>query len=146
MTDLEMKKMIAEELNKGTSLSDIQTILARDFDKRMTFLELRLLAAELENVDWSKQDPEVPAKDAEEDTPAAAAAETAAGPGGKTVVEKSGLVRPGALASGTVSFGSGAKAEWIVDQMGRLGLENVVGEPTEEDFAEFQQELRKLFS
>ena len=61
-------------------------------------------------------------------------------------MEKSGLVRPGALASGTVSFGSGAKAEWIVDQMGRLGLENVVGEPTEEDFAEFQQELRKLFS
>ena len=111
--------------------------LLRDYH---SLLELRLLAAELENIDWSKQDPVKPA--AEEAEKAKEAVPVA----GKTVVEKSKLVRPGAMANGTVKFASGATAEWILDSYGRLGLDNVNGEYTEDDIKEFQAELQNLFA
>ena len=63
---------------------------------------------------------------------------------GKTVVEVNQVVRAGALAEGTVRFGSGASGTWVVDQMGRLGFDKLDGEPTEEDIREFQTELRKV--
>lgn len=140
MSDMEMKKFIAGQLNAGVSLNEIQKLIAEKFDKRMTFLDLRLLAAELEGVEWQKQDPE-PVK-AEEPEKAMTAKDTA----GKTVVELSKLVRPGAVASGSVKFASGASAEWILDQTGRLGLNNAVGEPTEDDIKDFQKELQKALS
>lgn len=126
----------------------------------MTFLELRLLAAELEDVDWSQFDPqekkveEAPAQaapaagEAAADAAAPAAdADEAAAPAaaGNTVVELSRLSRPGAMAHGTVTFASGVTAEWLIDEMGRLGLDKVSGQPTEQDIQEFQIELRKLF-
>ena len=63
---------------------------------------------------------------------------------GTTVVEVNQVVRAGALAEGTVQFGSGASGTWIVDQMGRLGFDKLNGEPTEKDIQEFQMELRKV--
>jgi hypothetical protein len=62
---------------------------------------------------------------------------------GATVVEVSKLVRPGAALSGSVKFASGVKADWVLDQMGRLGLEKPTGKPTPEDIKEFQVELQK---
>ena len=124
-------------------LTDEQVRAFRLVDNKtaeMSEWEPELLAAELENVDWKKLDPEPPK--AKEEAPAAAPA-----PGtGVCKVERSKLARPGALASGTVTFGSGATAEWILDQTGRLGLDKLVGEPTEEDFQAFQTELKKLFA
>ncbi|MEI8246854.1 MAG: hypothetical protein WCI51_13560 [Lentisphaerota bacterium] len=140
MSELEMKKFIAGQLNAGVSLNEIQKLIAEKFDKRMTFLDLRLLAAELEGVEWKKQDPE-PVKAEEPATEAAAVKAD-----GKTVVELSKLMRPGAVACGSVKFASGASAEWVIDQSGRLGLNNAVGEPTEEDIKDFQKELQKAFS
>lgn len=160
MDEILIKKFVAEKLHAGVKLSDIQNMLAEELDCKMTFLELRLMAAELEDVDWSKFDPNEKKSDAPAEAPAAAA-ETAAGEtaasdavpaedtpaaaAGKTTVELSRLSRPGAMAHGTVNFGSGASAEWLIDEMGRLGLDKVNGEPTENDIAEFQVELRKLF-
>ena len=150
-----IKRFVAQKLQEGVKLSDIQTMLADELQCRMTFLELRLLAAELEDVDWSKFDPqekkaEEPAAEA---APAAAvadptaepAAEAAPAAAGSTVVELSRLSRPGAMAHGTVTFASGVTAEWLIDEMGRLGLDKVSGQPTEQDIQEFQVELRKLF-
>jgi hypothetical protein len=153
MDDMTIKRFVAQKLQEGIKLSDIQNLLADELDCRMTFLDLRLLAAELEDVDWSKFDPaEKKADDAAEAAPAVgtAAENTAEGAepapaAGKTTVELSRLTRPGAMAHGTVQFGSGASAEWLIDEMGRLGLDKVSGEPTENDIAEFQTELRKLF-
>ena len=163
MDEMIIKRFVAQKLHDGVKLSDIQNMLAEELDCKMTFLDLRLMAAELEDVDWSKFDPaEKKAEDAAEAAPAAeaaeaaeAAAENAAGntaegaepapAAGKTTVELSRLTRPGAMAHGTVQFGSGASAEWLIDEMGRLGLDKVSGEPTENDIAEFQTELRKLF-
>lgn len=155
MDDMIIKRFVAQKLQEGVKLSDIQTMLADELQCRMTFLELRLLAAELEDVDWSKFDPqekkaEEPAAEAApaaaEAAPAAdSAAEAAPAAAGSTVVELSRLSRPGAMAHGTVTFASGVTAEWLIDEMGRLGLDKVSGQPTEQDIQEFQVELRKLF-
>ncbi len=156
MDEMKIKHFVAKKLHEGVKLSDIQNMLADELKCKMTFLELRLMAAELEDVDWEKFDPaekkdavEESAPAGEEAAPAAevpATDETApAATPGKTTVELSRLTRPGAMAHGTVSFGSGASAEWLIDEMGRLGLDKVSGEPTENDIAEFQVELRKLF-
>ena len=62
---------------------------------------------------------------------------------GKTVVEVNRLTRPGVAMHGSVKFASGAKADWILDQMGRVGFEKSEGSPTPEDIQEFQEELQK---
>ncbi len=148
MASNEVKFYIAELLNEGVSLSDIQKKLQSEKNVKMTFLDLRLLAAELEEVDWSKQKADVEAenaaKKAEEEKKKEA--EKTIDNAGKTVVEVSRLKRPGALASGTVNFASGAKAEWILDQTGRLGLDNQTGEPSQDDIQEFQVELQRILS
>ena len=154
MDEMKIKRFVAQKLHEGVKLSDIQNMLAEELDCKMTFLDLRLMAAELEDVDWSKFDPaekkaDEPAEEnAAEASPVAEdaeAGEAAPAAAGKTTVELSRLTRPGAMAHGTVNFGSGASAEWLIDEMGRLGLDKVSGEPTENDIAEFQTELRKLF-
>lgn len=138
-----IKTLIRQMLAEGESLSRIQTRL-KEQGHTMTFMELRMLAAELQDVQWGE--PEKPAEPAPETAAEPAAEPAAEAPAaGKTVVEISRVVRPGAAAEGTVSFGSGASAVWIVDQMGRLGLEKVTGEYTENDIREFQQELARLF-
>lgn len=154
----EHKTFIQENLNQGMSLSDLQRELAEKFDLRMTYLELRLLAAELE-VDWKKLDkptPPEPQKEAQteeqfeddeeeffDDT-----TESDASGRGKTVVSMSKLVRPGTAISGEVQFSSGAKGDWYVDNLGRLGFQPADGstQPDQTDLQEFQRELQKLLS
>lgn len=149
----EIKKIVASLLNKGISLSDIQKQLQSEHAIKMTFLDLRLMASEIEAIDWSKQKADIAAKKAEEKAKEEAEkkalavdGESAEAGDGKTIVEISKLTRPGAVANGSVKFGSGAKADWILDQYGRLGLDKPEGEPTPEDLKEFQAELQKLLS
>ena len=142
MDEMQVKKFVAQKLHEGVKLTDIQTMLVDELDCKMTFLELRLLAAELEDVDWEKFDPQEPGKEEDKEAAAAETAETPANTG--TKVEISRLARPGAVMHGTVTFASGASAEWILDQMGRLGFDKVEGEPTQDDLTAFQDELRKM--
>ncbi len=192
MTDNEIKKFIAERVAKGVSLSQIQDELASERKVRLTFMELRLLAAEIDSTDWTKLDkpeqaeakvlPGKPGKGGEageeaelpeeelpgegapeggagtiddeaeespaEDVPAAPeapAADDSKKVRGKTTVQLSKVAVPGTVASGTVKFGSGASAEWYLDQMGRLGLGKLTGgKPDRKDVEEFQVELQKL--
>jgi hypothetical protein len=149
--DDKIKSFVAELLNQGVSLSDIQKRLHDEMNSKMTFLDLRLLASELEEVDWTKQKADIDAAKAEEKAKEEKVKEEeekkAEGDGGgKTVVELSKLKRPGAVANGSVKFASGIKADWVLDQMGRLGLENNDGEPNEEDIQQFQAELQKLLA
>ena len=143
MDEMIIKRFVAQKLHEGVKLTEIQNMLVDELDCKMTFLELRLLAAELADVDWSQFDPQEKKNEAEE----AAAGDVQAAPAvgtGETKVEISRLARPGAMMHGTVSFASGASAEWIIDQMGQLGLDKVQGEPTQEDLKAFQDELRKM--
>lgn len=158
--ELSIKRLMAEELQKGESLSDIQKLVNEKFSLHLTYMELRILASELESVDWKSLDPRAQAEAAKKTKEEAAdkaaaeaggdipepAGEDAAGPAaGKTVVELSKLARPGMMLSGTVKFISGSTAEWYIDNMGRLGLENVNGaKPTREDIEAFQIELENV--
>ena len=162
--EMSIKRFMAQELENGKSLSEIQQLVNEKFSQRMTYMEIRILASELDSVDWKALDPRAQAEAAKKakeeeakktdgtepggdipedaDEPAAAPAGAAAG---KTVVELSKLARPGMMLSGTVKFASGSTAEWYVDNMGRLGLENLKGDkPTPEDIEAFQIELENV--
>ncbi len=140
--DLEIKRFMAQKLSEKESLSEIQKQLNEKFGTKMTYMEVRILASELEDVDWKVFDPAPPKKEDEEDAEAEVVATDGVATG--TVVEVSKLVRPGTALSGSVTFRSGSKADWYVDSYGRLGIENLQGaNPTEEDVREFQTELQK---
>lgn len=152
--ELKIKIFIAQELEKGTSLSDIQNLVNEKFAQRMTYMDIRILASSLD-VDWRALDPNAKKESGDEAEPEHdedqavpeekeeenAEAETAC----STVVDVNPLARPGMMFSGSVKFASGSTAEWYVDSMGRLGLENLVGDkPGREDIEEFQKELDKV--
>ncbi|OQA85206.1 MAG: hypothetical protein BWY31_02071 [Lentisphaerae bacterium ADurb.Bin242] len=169
MDQKQIKEFIAKRVPEGYSLSKIQDML-KEQNVNITFMELRLLASEIEENIWKNREPEetkkpgpesaelstesdreLPAGDGEEEETPLSEEPEEKGKGkggitGKTVVELSKIVRPGAVASGTVKFGSGVTAEWILDQTGRLGLDKPTGKPTEQDIREFQMELQKLFA
>lgn len=162
MTQEEIKQFIADKTNEGMALSAIQDALAAQGVK-LRFMELRMLAAEIESVLAKKESEKAPPPEPEKeqkdpaagdaaaapaDAPAPApapAADAPAGIRGKTTVTISPIQRPGYMACGTVSFGSGATAEWFLDQTGRLALDNASGQPDQQDIQEFQVELRKAF-
>lgn len=179
MDRTQIKEFIEKKVAEGLTLSKIQDELTAQGAK-MTFMELRLLASEIESDVFKRQEekkaaaakkaepaPEAPAPAEEEalpeedfpgeeeelpadapaepETPPEAAPENAA-PRGKTTVTLSPIQRPGFVASGTVKFGSGPTAEWYLDQTGRLALDKLEGgKPDQQDFMEFQMELRKAF-
>ena len=143
MDTRERDRFIKEKLDEGLSLSDVQKLLDSELGIRMTYLDLRLLAADLE-VDWGRHEP---AEEEADDGPFDPVVEPAdveeALP--RTKVSVSRLVRPGAAMSGDVEFASGARGEWFVDSYGRLGLNPAEGSarPTEDDIREFQEELQR---
>lgn len=161
--EVEIKRFMAEQLQQGLSLSEIQKLVNDKFEVKMTYMDIRILASELDTIDWKALDPRAQAeaaKKAKEEAEAKAAEAAAPGPAGaeevpgtaeapagqgSTVVELSKIARPGMMLSGTVKFASGSTADWYVDQMGRLGLENLKGEkPTPEDVEAFQIELENV--
>ncbi|OGV32453.1 MAG: hypothetical protein A2020_02040 [Lentisphaerae bacterium GWF2_45_14] len=169
MDQSNIKKIIAEQLTKGVSLSDIHKLLYDEHKIRMTFMDLRLMASEIENIDWSKSDTKATAVSSAVDAEESIAEDEtsleddeiteddggdalpgtdsgAEGPRGVTSVEVNKIARPGAVLSGSVNFGSGASAEWVLDQMGRIALTKAVGKPDEQDVKEFQVELQKAVS
>lgn len=139
----EIKKFMAERIAENIPLSEIQSMVNEKFNTRMTFMDIRILASELE-IDWQANEAEdTQEEDAEVDDKAEKAEDTPA----KTTVELNKIVRPGAIASGSVNFASGVYAEWYIDNSGRLGLDKVVGgKPTEQDIEDFQVEMQKIFA
>jgi hypothetical protein len=136
MDGKELKKIVAKYLAEGLDLPEIQDKLAAEHEATMTFLDLRLLAAEIEDVDWTKGEVEEPAPDekTEDDIDSTP-------PG--TNVEIDRITRPGVALSGSVQFASGASAEWALDQFGRLTFEKQTGKPTQQDMVEFQEEIQQ---
>lgn len=146
----DIKLYMASRIAEGVSLSDIQMEVNEKFSQKMTYMDIRILASALD-IDWqaraakAREEEARAAEEAEAAQAPEAAAEAPAAEGtGTTVVEVSKLMRPGTALSGTVKFASGSTADWYIDQTGRLGLENLVGEkPTQEDIQQFQVELEK---
>lgn len=142
MDDVTRNELIARLLAEDHSLSDVQKVLEREHGLKITYMELRLIASDLQ-VNWGEVDEKAAAAPTPEDDLLAEPGDE--GGAGTTRVSVSKVVRPGSLFSGTVDFASGAKAEWWLDQLGRLGL-NPLGDsekPTESDLQEFQVELQR---
>lgn len=158
--DEAQKQKVAAWINEGLKLSDIQSRLASEFGLRLTYLEVRLLVDELKLMPKDPEpatSPEIlapkgatPAARPQPTGPSAAQpAPGAAGPGHVRVAVDE-ITRPGALVSGRVTFRNGKKADWYLDQAGRLGLipEEEGYRPSATDVREFQlaleEELHRL--
>ncbi len=152
LTD-EQKKTVASWIEGGAKLSEIQDRLDKEFGIRLTYMDVRLLADDLKVTPKDAESPAAPAANAAP-TSEEASAELPAEPaadlepemplgGGGVSLSVDQLARPGAMVSGKVTFSDGKKADWYMDQYGRLGL---VGpqpgyRPPSSDIPEFQAAL-----
>ena len=153
--DETQRKKVAGWVADGMKLSEIQTRLASELGIKLTYMEARFLVDDLK---LTLKDPDPP-KDAPTigDPKAAAPApgnakspaapppapEPATATGGVSVSVDQ-LARPGAIVSGKVTFSDGQKAEWFLDQTGRLGLvPGIQGyKPSAADVQDFQTALQ----
>ncbi|MDD7987059.1 hypothetical protein PQO01_19080 [Lentisphaera marina] len=143
MTQEEIEKIIITGLRAEKSLNEIHKELQSEHDVKMTFMDLRLLSADLD-IDWDALEPE---PEVVEEDPAAEAAKAEmlneGTPG--LHVEVSKITRPDAALSGSVSFPSGLSGEWTLDHYGQLGMDlgDTEAQPSEEEMMDFQNELRR---
>ena len=143
MTQEDIEKIIISGLRAEKSLNEIHKELQNEHDVKMTFMELRLMSADLD-IDWDALEPE---PELVEEDPAAEAAKAEMlneGPAGLHV-EVSKISRPAAAISGSVSFPSGLSGEWTLDHYGQLGMDlgDTEEQPSEEEMMDFQTELRR---
>lgn len=153
LTD-DQKHAVASWIEEGAKPADVQGRLEKEFDIRMTYMEVRFLIDDLKVM---PKDPEPPAPPQAEEAPAPAdEAAPAEGeplpndevlpPGdGKLSVTVDSITRPGAMVSGRATFSDGKTSEWYLDQYGRLGM--IPSEPgyrpPQEDLMGFQAALEK---
>ena len=164
----EQSKAVAGWAAAGDNLSQIQQKLSAEFKVSIKYMDLRFLLDDL-NVQLKdaapKKDTLLPsATPASGSVPPDAAAPGAAedgdlpadladddlppAPGAARVtvtVDKVTLL-PGALASGTMTFGDGVSGKWIVDNQGRPGITEISKpgyRPSPADAQAFMQELSR---
>jgi hypothetical protein len=157
MTNEERKPIVKELLAKGLTLSQIQDYFHKEKNDPIKYMDLRLLLSEMPDAKLPEKEvlktvlpPAAPAAaTGGKFTPnATGAAVASAGPetGGKLSISVDQVPAPGSMLSGYARFSSGAKSQWFLDEMGRLGLEPELGsgKPTEKDMQEFSMELRRM--
>lgn len=147
--DEAQKQKIAQWIEEGLKLSDIQSKINSEFGLSMTYMEVRFLIDDLGvKLKEPPAEPPPPPPQAAAEAPAAKAPGPGLAPeapgGGGVKVGVDQLTRPGALVSGKVTFSDGKQAEWYLDQMGRLGVvpKEEGYKPSQEDIAVFQTELQ----
>ena len=186
----EQKADVAKWFAAGASLDEIQKRMKTEFGVHMTYLDLRLMVADLpQPVETEPAAPDGPAHEglahdgparevpapprrgtsssgtpdsgtpdssgtsssglASDDGTSAAPkrydldAPDGTPPASDLTVEVDALTIPGTFASGAVTFSDGTKAKWYLDQLGRLGLDDVPPgyRPSPGDAALFQARL-----
>jgi hypothetical protein len=162
--DEAQRKQVAAWVAEGLKLSDIQNRLASELGVRMTYMEVRFLVDDLKltpkDVEPTKPAGAVlpatgtpPADKRQSSGPSARPRTKQPEPAAAPVtvsVSVDQIARAGAVVSGKVTFSDGNKAEWYLDQKGRLGLatEQPGYRPPAADLKEFQialeSELSKL--
>jgi len=160
--DESQRNKVAEWIAQGLKLSEIQSRLDSESGVRLTYMEVRLLVDDLKLTpkDIEKPKPAQSALTAPEspmnsgtDTkggktgPAAAEPEAPAA-SGQVSISVDHLARPGAVVSGKVTFSDGNRAEWYLDQTGRLGLvaQKTGYRPPPADVQQFQAQLEAELS
>jgi hypothetical protein len=151
------KQRVTAWIAEGLKLSDIQKRLMTDLGLNLTYMEVRLLVDDLKLTPKDVERPKAADAAARAVSPGKAAAPApqksplAGGtptPGGSVSVQVDQLTRPGALASGNVTFSDGQSALWYLDQMGRLGLvpKQQGYKPSPADLQSFQSALENELS
>jgi hypothetical protein len=157
------KRQVAAWIRDGCSASALQARLATELGLNLTYMEVRLLLSELQLQPQDKEPASAPAQlgapapakgpgtsqtpltsaDKAPLTPAAAREPNAAS--SKVTVSVDALARPGTIVSGRVTFTDGKRADWSLDNFGRLALapEQRGYKPPEADIAAFQSELQQ---
>ena len=157
----EQKRIVADWVAKGDSLSDVQKKLESEFKIKLTYMDVRFLVddlgAKLKDKEPAKkavpqdlQAPGVMGPGAEEEPGDAGNDLVELEPppgkaGGRATVEVDRITKPGSVVSGSVTFGDGVKASWMVDMYGRLALsaDKPGYRPGAEDVRAFQEALGK---
>lgn len=146
----EQKRTVAAWVADGANIANVQSRLAAEFGVNMTYMEVRFLIDDLElNLVEKAEEKDSAAADAPPSADGQGAipfpGEDAAGSAGGVQVTVDPVQRPGALVNGSVVFSDGTRAQWQLDQMGRLGLiPSVEGyKPSQSDLQEFQMALQR---
>lgn len=144
--DDNQRARVAEWIQQGLKLSEIQNKLASELGLKLTYMEARLLVDDLKllpkDPEPAKATPEL-GKGAPIPEPQAPEEPTAAAPGRVSVIVDQ-ITRPGALVSGKVTFSDGVGADWYLDETGRLGLmsQQPGYRPSAADVQQFQAALQ----
>lgn len=157
--DPSQRAKVAQWIQEGAKLSEIQKKLATEFGASLTYMEVRFLVDDLKltpkDVERPKPAPLLAGASA---NPASQPAAAAAHPGlepepptgglGSVKLSVDQLTRPGAMASGKVTFRDGKTGQWYFDNSGRLGLvpPEPGYQPAPADLQEFQVALEAELS
>jgi hypothetical protein len=143
----EQRQRVTALILQGAKLSEIQNKLAEEFGLRLTYMETRFLVDDLK---LTPKDPEPPKVEkppaAEAKKPAELKKSPADAPKASGVsLGVDQIARPGAIVSGKVTFSDGQKADWYLDQTGRLGVVPAQQgyKPPAADVQEFQMALQE---
>ncbi|MCP5520474.1 MAG: hypothetical protein H7A46_02855 [Verrucomicrobiales bacterium] len=150
---------IAGWLDEGCKLAEIQTRIQQEFNRSLTYMEVKMLVSELDLLPRDPETPIEPDKPMAPDPAGPAAGTPAPGPSpsepanarpGGVSVSVDEVAPPGVMISGKVTFGDGQTGAWFIDQSGQLGLAPTQKgyRPSQADMQSFQmgldRELRTL--
>ena len=152
----EHRQAVAEWIEDGLSLAEVQHKLSEDFKLSMTYMDVRFLVDDLELSLKDTDSGESEKRGSEGGLEPSRAPGPPVGAGGSVGmgeqsplsrsvrVEVDKLVKPGVMVSGSAVFSDGERAEWFVDQLGRLGFdpETKGYRPSPEDLEAFQVQLQ----
>lgn len=135
---------IAQWVNDGATLADLQARIANEMGVKMTYMDVRFLVDDLD-LTLADNKLEVP----QESVPAATENPVPAATGSVSI-SVDPVQQAGVIVGGNVTFSDGNSGQWMIDGQGRLGLDGFAEgyQPTPEDVKQFQillkQELTKL--
>lgn len=147
--DETQRQQVAQWIQEGLKLSELQKRLDKEMGIRMTYMEVRCL---MDDLKLQPADPVVVPKPEEAKAATPPAAPVAPSPEepapGKLALEMDAIPHPGTVVSGKVTFSDGMTATWYLDQSGRLGMApSVKGyRPTAADVQQFQASLEEVLS
>jgi len=155
------KKKVTEWIAQGLKLSEIQRRLGDELGLRLTYMEARLLVDDLKLVpkdvepqkavelsgktaDQGMNAPMAGGEPGDETDESLPEGEFPKAGAGNVKVKVDQITRPGAVASGSVTFSDGNTAAWYLDQLGRLGFAPTKKgyKPPASDLQAFQTELQ----
>lgn len=154
--DESQRQQVRGWIEQGLQPAEIQKRLADEFGVRLTYMEVRFLLDDLQVQIKDKEPAPTPTLPVGQSVGAdrskgSSPGETTEGAEGEAwnhgvSVTVDQVMRAGALVSGKVTFSDGKKADWHLDQMGRLGLapQEPGYRPTQQDLHGFQAELQSV--